>query len=365
MDDQRLKTLLRTAGTRLVGLLALACCEPATAVEVRLRGQATCATGVVRLSDVADLHGEAQEVATLTQVELLPAPQAGQEKRLSSRELHDLLELRGVDTTMHPVTGAASTVITGGSAAERRAGRTSRGTAPSRRQLETTVAQAVKKHLEIASDGQTLGEIRVELSAAEVQQLAAERGPWTALGGQAPWTGPQRFTLSAAGGAASLTLSVEVAPARQALALRRPLNRGTVLGPADVEPAPQHASARLDDAFENLEDVVGKELLQGGVAGQVLRRAMLRAPLLVKQGQPVTVYSRAAGIQIRTVGLAKDDASQGELVAVESPETKQRYFARVVGMQEVEIWATATAASSVAASGVAAATSGSRAGAAR
>lgn len=346
MPRDRLKHLMHTAASRLVAILFLAVCSQAGAVEIRLRPQANCPAGVVRLHDLAELLGDADAVRQLGETELLPAPLPGQEKRLSARELCDLLELRGIDTAAHTLSGAGQVAIANGAATDRRAVRSRRGTPPTRRQLETAVAQAVKKHLERMAAGETLGEIRPQLSDAAQLRLAAAHGALTASGGKAPWTGNQEFTLSTTDGAVQTTVAVEVLPARVAVALRRPLNRGAVIGPADVELAPQHTTARLDDAFENLDDVVGKELLQGSVAGQVLRRNVLRAPLLVKQGQPVTVYSRAAGIQIRTVGMAKDDGSQGELVAVESPQTKQRYFARVVGMQEVEVWATATSVSS-------------------
>lgn len=348
MQRDQSQHLMHKAAARLLAIVLLATCSQAVAVEIRLRAQANCPAGAVRLRHLAELLGETDAIARLGETELLPAPLPGQEKRLSARELCDLLELRGIGTAAHTLSGARQVVIASGAEAERRSVRSGRATPATRRQLETAVAQAVKKHLEKVVAGETWGEIRPQLSDAAEQQLAAVHGALTALGGKAPWTGNQEFVLTAADGSVPTTVQVEVLPARAAVALRRPLNRGAVLGPADVELAPQHATARLDDAFENLDDVVGKELLQGGVAGQVLRRNVLRAPLLVKQGQPVTVYSRAARIQIRTVGMAKDDGSQGELVAVESPQTKQRYFARVVGMQEVEVWATATSVSAAA-----------------
>lgn len=362
MDDERLHLFLRLAVVRLVGLLVLAGCGQAAAVEVRLRTKTACPAGVVRLQDLAELQGDPQATAALGQTELLPAPLAGQERRLTARELCDLLELRGVDTSALHMTGASQVAIVCGEADERLRGKTRKPGALPRRHLESIVASAVKKHLEQVADPESFGEISPQLSEAALQQLSAVAGPLAASGGQAPWTGTQQFTISTAGGEIQATVVVDVCPAPRVLVLRRPLNRGAVLGPADVELAPQHASARLDDAFENLDDVLGKELLQGGVAGQVLRRTVLRAPLLVKQGQPVTVYSRAGGIQIRTVGVAKEDGSLGELVAIESPESKQRYFARVAALQEVEVWATSAAANSSAST---AAASHDRQGAAR
>ena len=53
----------------------------------------------------------------------------------------------------------------------------------------------------------------------------------------------------------------------------------------------------------------------------------------------MTVYARSAGLRVRTTARAKDDGSVGDLIAVDSLLNKQSFFARVSGIQEVEVFA--------------------------
>lgn len=64
---------------------------------------------------------------------------------------------------------------------------------------------------------------------------------------------------------------------------------------------------------------------------------------LVERGAAVTVYSRKAGVHITTSGTALQAGVAGEMISVEI-EPKQRVLARVVGMQQVEVGASAPAA---------------------
>ena len=61
-------------------------------------------------------------------------------------------------------------------------------------------------------------------------------------------------------------------------------------------------------------------------AGKPLAQDELHAPFLVRRGEVVTVYARAAGIRIRTVARTRDDGGEGELVAVESLTDRRAFY---------------------------------------
>ena len=113
---------------------------------------------------------------------------------------------------------------------------------------------------------------------------------------------------------------------------------GAVIGPGDVELRQSTADASAE-SLTRLEDVVGQEAVRSLPLGQVMTRELVRSPILVKRGDPVTVYARAAGIQIRTTARARDEGGQGDLITVESMLNRQMFFARVTGWQEVEVYA--------------------------
>ena len=69
----------------------------AEAAEIRLRGDAECRGGVVRLADVADIVAPETTDADLARVVLFPAPPEGTPREVSRQEIRQLLVLSGVD----------------------------------------------------------------------------------------------------------------------------------------------------------------------------------------------------------------------------------------------------------------------------
>ena len=115
--------------------------------------------------------------------------------------------------------------------------------------------------------------------------------------------------------------------------------RGAVIHQSDVEMA--HAAADGGGDFHAFADVVGKETTRAIAAGKPLTQDAVRPQVLVRRGEVVSVYARAAGIRIRTMARARDDGGDGELVAVETLTDRSTFFARVSGIREVEVYARA------------------------
>jgi flagella basal body P-ring formation protein FlgA len=72
-------------------------------------------------------------------------------------------------------------------------------------------------------------------------------------------------------------------------------------------------------------------------AGNVVYRELVKSPVLVKRGELITVSSQSGGFRVRTSARALQDCSHGELVQVESLQTKEKFEARVVGPREAAI----------------------------
>ncbi len=139
--------------------------------------------------------------------------------------------------------------------------------------------------------------------------------------------------------ALAVTAKIGVAPA--VVVATRAVPRGAVIQASDVQlDRSQPVTGKMEVATR-LEEVVGKEAAGAIVAGRPIDQKAIRQPLLVRKGEVVTVYVRSPGVRIRTAGRAQDAGSQGELIAVESLENRQTYFARVTGIQEAEVYARA------------------------
>ena len=120
----------------------------------------------------------------------------------------------------------------------------------------------------------------------------------------------------------------------------RPLSRGDRLRKRDVTQQQQTPKQRITDAIvQEIDGVIGMELTQPLNPGQPLKLNMLRHPILVHRNELITVISRAPGVQAQLTAKATQQGSMGELVIVQSLETREKFPARVSGHKQAEVYA--------------------------
>ena len=129
----------------------------------------------------------------------------------------------------------------------------------------------------------------------------------------------------------------EQPPLPMVLVAVRPLRKGEMVRPDDIDL--RQATGPVQAAFFKIEEVLGKETTRALATGQVLEADHVRAPVLVQRGEVVRVIAKAAGVRVKTNGKALQAGSRGELIEVQPLEGKQRYMARVVDYQQVEVYA--------------------------
>jgi flagella basal body P-ring formation protein FlgA len=132
----------------------------------------------------------------------------------------------------------------------------------------------------------------------------------------------------------SVFLQTDIKVSLDLMIASRPLTQGTVLSAADFRA--QRGELDRPDILTSPEQAIGKTLKFSIGAGQVLRQDMLRAPLLIRQGQSVTLRARGNGFVVSQQGIALNDTSEGEMVRIRTA-TSQVITARTVaeGMAEV------------------------------
>jgi flagella basal body P-ring formation protein FlgA len=121
----------------------------------------------------------------------------------------------------------------------------------------------------------------------------------------------------------------------------QPIARGAVITAADVEiqtldavPAATGRRAPLT----SVEQLVGMEARQAIAAGDVIFSDKVQAPVLVKRGELISVVAQGGGIRVTTTARARQDGARGELVQLESLETREIYDARVTGYREAAVF---------------------------
>lgn len=320
-------------------------------VEVRLRAQAEVTEAVVRLRDLAECFpAEAALAHRVGATELFPAPAPGQRRYVTALEIEEILLRRGVPLRQVQMSGANQVEIrrrklSSNPEAMAPAAPLFRGEAASRaahrRQAESMAQQAILAYLQEKVPKETGWEVRLT-GKEQLQQILNEQMHLVEVrGGKPPWTGSQWFELilKTPQGLRSVVVQAEVSVSTPVVVAARPIPKGTLLQPEDLALEPLAPDENPEGYFQQIQQLVGKEALRGLPAGRPIPEDAVQAPVLVRRGQIVTVYARAPGVRVRTQARAKQDGSLGDLVGVESLADRKTYFARVCGLQEVEVFA--------------------------
>ncbi len=133
----------------------------------------------------------------------------------------------------------------------------------------------------------------------------------------------------------SVFLQTDIKVSVDLLVANRPMAQGTVLSATDF--GLQRGELGRPGLLTAPEQAIGKILKFSIGAGQVLRQDMLRAPLLIRQGQTVTLRARGNGFVVSQEGHALNNAGKDEIVRVRTAGS-QVISARTVadGVAEVQ-----------------------------
>jgi flagella basal body P-ring formation protein FlgA len=338
---------LPTIRSAAILLLLATASDRVDAVEIALREQAELQGPVVCLGDVAEIKAAPSEQADVTRLAsqpLMPAPAPGETRYLRPSEVLRMLATSGHDVQTVQFTGAESVAI-GGAAVERVAEPTNRAAARTiGTSVDAKVTAAITQYLR-EQTGHDQWNVRPELDRQAMNELLVSP-PLQVAGGRAPWTGLQRFQIDDGSGQPT-TVSARVERIQLVAFAVRPIERDALVGAADVELRP-HAGAVPVQAVASLEAVVGKEATTAIRPGAMLMSNQLRAAVLVRRGERVSIRVRAAGVTVRTFATAQQDGAEGDLVMVESLANKERYTASVTGVRELEVFAARSTATDVA-----------------
>jgi flagella basal body P-ring formation protein FlgA len=375
---KNMKTIAETLSISFA-LLLLTGFERACAgtVDVLLHEQALAKSPVIRLGDVARIvTADRQRARQLSSLLLMPAPAPGTQRFLRKREVEDLLTAHGEDISQLRIDGAVQVAINtpDGSAGrdvvpatashaarsmnrhaailaghEEPIGNPQSANAASndlRRELRRIISNYID-----ARTGQAGGwRVTCDVPARHLAKLDSASSPPACSGGAAPWTGRQQFLISfqTAEGAVQFPVYTEIAPpiAPVVVALQ-PIARGAVITASDVElqaleSVPTAASRRAP--VTSIEQLIGMEARQPIAAGDVIFTDKVQDPVLVKRGEMIKVVSETGNIRVTTEARARQDGSRGELIQLESLETREMYDARVTGYREAAVF---TAMSSI------------------
>ncbi len=289
---------LKTPAAPAILFLVLGLLQAAPAAEIEFHSLATPRGPLVRLGDIATIRGgDAQTAAQLSQLELVLAPTAGEQRYLRAREIQDLLAARGVRLSQHRFLGAREVLLTSGAGPADPEQQTQ--AAPTTAdQWERLAAAAIERYLNAQSDGGRMWRAKPSLTRQQLAQIATMTGslrverpgstePTPAAGGRGQF---DLFLKDASGREFDVPVEAELMELLPQVVAVRNLSRGALIRAEDVrlEYAESSGGRRYNVPISAIADVVGQETRQPISAGQALGVGDIRRPILVRRGEEET-----------------------------------------------------------------------------
>ncbi|MBX7167072.1 MAG: flagellar basal body P-ring formation chaperone FlgA [Pirellulales bacterium] len=332
--------------TRLAAGAVLTICCLATAgraADVQLRRECQPKSALVTLGDVAEVRTtDVAELQRWESIELFPAPASGQKRLLTATELRQVLARRGTDLKQCVFSGSSVVTILGAAQTEVQAEREGKQIAR-RQQVEATLEHAIAAYL--ANQGLPTEGLSLEIEVSRMPVTVGRITAWHISGGAAPWVGRQQFLARGMidEQPVELIVTAEVRLPAAIVVAAAPIVRGAIIQATDVRLEVPPRTNAGEQYFQAIEDVIGNEAAAAISEGNPVTERSVRRPLLVRRGEVVTVRAVSGGVSVETNARARQDGSQGDVITVEAIGAKQSYFARVTGVQTVEVYARAVA----------------------
>ena len=130
---------------------------------------------------------------------------------------------------------------------------------------------------------------------------------------------------------------VDVIVAESVLVTRLPLPVGHIFSAGDVATETRDVSRLAGGYVSRFEALEGKRLKHALMAGRVITPSMLKADIMIRRGQSVTIVAQHQGVTIRMMGKALTDGTENQRIRVENTKSKRVVEGVVRSPEHVEV----------------------------
>lgn len=116
----------------------------------------------------------------------------------------------------------------------------------------------------------------------------------------------------------SIYVPVMVKVSGLALVTTHPIARGQQLEAADLQPQTRDLTPYRGGVLTSPEQAVGRTAISPIPTGEILRPELLRAAMVIRQGQQVMLVAQGTGFKVSSEGIAMGNAAGGQVVAVKT-----------------------------------------------
>ena len=115
------------------------------------------------------------------------------------------------------------------------------------------------------------------------------------------------------------------------------LKRGQTISRSDVYTERQWKSKASKNIYDYEGDVIGKKVTRGIMAGQPLKKSLLKIPEDISRGDRVTILAENKTIRITVPGIAGENGRKGKTIKVKNIDSKKIIYARVIDSATVKV----------------------------
>lgn len=184
-------------------------------------------------------------------------------------------------------------------------------------QVPAVVEAAAQQHIARWAENAGLSEPQFSITVVPgTRPLTACNGPVTAQGADTRLPSRMRFVAVCAGNNGwRYEFIVRAQVTARIAVVASDLPPGKVLSDEDLL-LERHDISSIADSIADPQEAVGMSGKRTLRAGEVLRRALLMAPTLVKRGEAVVIRARHEQIEVSMAGDALDSGARGDTVRV-------------------------------------------------
>lgn len=207
-------------------------------------------------------------------------------------------------------------------------------------QSHTSILEAVQTFLQTQAEQQFSGRVETRISPLDkrLKLAACASSLDVSLAPGAKLIGATSARVSCPSGASwSIYVTGKISVFSYTLVSRRALARGTLVTAADLQLVEQDLSRLYYGYLSDPQRALGKELTRAIPAGQVLTPSLLRAPLVVRRGDRVTLQARIGGLDVSMQGEALSDGAQGQRLRVRALNSKRVVEGQLISANVVKV----------------------------
>lgn len=325
-------------------------------VVLRFKVSPSVDSQVVRLADLVEVVSwGARAKEDLLAFPLGPAPQVGKTQDWTASDLIRNLEFRGIDKSKIAWQGPESVRLLRNRTTEspvKPASAERKKLAPAFlndriiSQAESNLIQATREYLWLQTNERTQWRISLKVPTELAGALAQKRNILSIGGGAEPWTGRQRlvYVVQDQNEELELTMTVNVELPTTVVVASRAIRRDEVIDESCLTYAalPERMEGQLDQYFDDMSELVGKQMRRAVSTGVPIPRASIGQPNVISSGEIIEIESVSGSVVVKAAAKALNGGAVGELINVELIPSRKRLVATIAGPMLARISGNAT-----------------------